>query len=203
MREDRSASGNARLSRPSSEDARGDRWIETLALPVAMAVVESASAGTHAASRAGLIQLRAPGLGGRELEREATVLVASSPVPVIVSSRCDVALAAGAAGVNLPERDIPVAAARALLGDRLVGRSVHSVQGALEAEREGADFVIFGPVWSSASHPDTAPAGLRALTAVAAAVRIPVVAIGGVTEARIAECRSAGAAGYAAISLFR
>jgi thiamine-phosphate pyrophosphorylase len=167
-----------------------------------MAVVDSAHAGLRAASRASVIQLRARGLGVRELEREAIELVASSPVPVIVSSRCDVALAAGAAGVNLPERDISVAGARTLLGDRLVGRSVHSVESALEAEREGADFVIFGPVWPSASHPGAAPAGLSALAAVARAVRVPVLAIGGVTEARIAECRSAGAAGYAAITLF-
>jgi thiamine-phosphate diphosphorylase len=168
-----------------------------------MAVVESASAGLRAASRASILQLRAPSLSGRELEREATVLVASSPIPVIVSSRCDVVLAAGAAGVNLPERDIPVAGARVLLGDRLIGRSVHSVAAALEAEREGADFVIFGPVWSSASHPGATPAGRDALAAVVRALRIPVVAIGGVTEARVAECRSAGAAGYAAIALFR
>lgn len=168
-----------------------------------MAVVESASAGIRAAPHATVIQLRAPALRARDLEKEAAELVASCPVPVIVSSRCDIALAAGAAGVNLPERDIPVAGARALLGARLVGRSVHSVETALEAERDGADFVIFGPVWSTASHPGTAPAGLGALAAVAGAVRIPVVAIGGVTAARISECRSAGAAGYAAISLFR
>jgi len=168
-----------------------------------MAVVDSASDGLRAAHRASVIQLRAPGLSAHHLERAAAELVASSPVPVIVSSRCDVALATGAAGVNLPERDIAVTAARALLGERLVGRSVHSVDGALEAERDGADFVIFGPVWTSASHPGTAPAGISALAAVARAVRIPVLAIGGVTEARIAECRSAGAAGYAAITLFR
>ncbi|MGZ6372847.1 MAG: thiamine phosphate synthase, partial [Candidatus Limnocylindria bacterium] len=174
-----------------------------LALPVAMAVVDSASAGLRAASRASVIQLRAPGLSARELQQAAEQLVASSPVPVIVSSRCDVALAAGAAGVNLPERDIPVTGARALLGDRLVGRSVHSVESAIEAEHDGADFVIFGPIWPSTSHPRAAPAGLDALAAVAAAVRIPVIAIGGVTEARIAECRAAGAAGYAAITLFR
>ncbi len=168
-----------------------------------MAVVDSASAGLRAASRASVIQLRAPGLNARQLEQAAGELVASSPVPVLVSSRCDVAMAAGAAGVNLPERDIPVAGARALLGDRLVGRSVHSVEGALQAQRDGADFVIFGPVWLSASHPGTAPAGLSALAAVARTVRIPVLAIGGVTESRIAECWSAGAAGYSAITLFR
>src|SRR6266849_6728145 len=113
-----------------------------------------------------------------------------------------IALAAGAAGVNLPENDLPVAVARALMGGRLVGRSVHSLESALRAESEGADYVIFGPVWASASHPGFAPAGLPALAEVARALDIPVLAIGGVTEARIAECAAAGAAGYAAITLF-
>lgn len=167
-----------------------------------MAVVPNAEAGRRAAGRATLLQLRAPGLATRELEREALDLVASSPVPVIVGSRCDVALAAGAAGVNLPERDIGVEFARGLIPHGLVGRSVHSLQGAQRAEVEGADFVIFGPVFASASHPGGAPAGLGALREVARAVRIPVVAIGGVTEERIPQCLAAGAAGYAAIGLF-
>ena len=168
-----------------------------------MAVVSSASAGLLAAPRATIIQLRAPDLSTAALEREADELVAAAPIPVIVSSRCDVALASGAAGVNLPEHDISVADARTLLGRRLVGRSVHSVEGARLAEREGADFVIFGPIWESASHPGVPPAGLAALELVARSVRIPVLAIGGVTEARIAECHAAGAAGYAAIGMFK
>ena len=122
---------------------------------------------------------------------------------MLLSSRCDVALAVGAAGVNLPARDISVADARRLLGQLLVGRSVHSVEGALSAQDDGADFVIFGPVWSSATHPDLAPAGVGALARVCQALRIPVVAIGGVTLDRIAECRAAGASGYAAIGLYR
>jgi thiamine-phosphate pyrophosphorylase len=167
-----------------------------------MAVVESASAGLRAAPRATIIQLRAPALSARALEREANELLASASVPVIVSSRCDVALACGAAGVNLPESDVTVADARTLLGRRLVGRSVHSIDGALQAEREGADFIIFGPVWPSASHPGTSPAGVAGLELVSRSVRIPVLAIGGVTEDRIAECHAAGAAGYAAIGMF-
>jgi thiamine-phosphate pyrophosphorylase len=167
-----------------------------------MAIVTSAGAGMKAAGRATILQLRAPHSSARATEQDATVLVATSPVPVIVSSRCDIALAAGAAGVNLPEHDIPVTAARALIGDRLVGRSVHSLESALRAESEGADYVIFGPVWASASHPGSAPAGIAALAEVAHALRIPVLAIGGVTEQRIAECHAAGAAGYAAIGLF-
>jgi len=184
---------------PATASGRGPRLIT----PAAMAVVATAGAGLRAAKRATILQLRAPGISARELEANAMELVASSPVPVLISSRCDVALAVGAAGVNLPERDISVADARALLGQRLIGRSVHSLQSAREAEEEGADFVIFGPVWASQSHAYSAPAGIDALKEVAAALRIPVLAIGGVTENRIAECHAAGAAGYAAIGLFQ
>jgi thiamine-phosphate pyrophosphorylase len=167
-----------------------------------MAIVTTASAGMKAAGRATILQVRAPRSTARAIEQEAAALVASSPVPVVVSSRCDIAVVARAAGVNLPENDIPVAAARALMGKRMVGRSVHTLESALRAEGEGADYVIFGPVWASASHPASAPAGIEALGEVARALRIPVLAIGGVTEERIAECRAAGAAGFAAISLF-
>jgi thiamine-phosphate diphosphorylase len=168
-----------------------------------MAIVVSASEGLQVAAQATIIQLRARQLSARALEAEATSLVGASPVPVVVSSRCDIALAAGAAGVNLPERDIAVRDARTLLGHRLIGRSVHSMQSALQAERDGADFVIFGPVWASKSHADSSPVGVSALAQVAQAVGIPVLAIGGVTEKRIAECHAAGAAGYAAIRLFK
>lgn len=167
-----------------------------------MAIVTSASAGMRAAARATILQLRDPLATARAIEEEAIKLVATSPAPVVISSRCDIALAAAAAGVNLPEYDISVQAARELLGDRLVGRSVHSVAGALTAEAEGADYVIFGPVWASASHAAAKPSGIAALAEVARSVVIPVLAIGGLTEARIAECLDAGAAGYAAIRLF-
>jgi thiamine-phosphate pyrophosphorylase len=168
-----------------------------------MAVVSSATAGLRAASRATILQLRAPELSTAALEREANELVNATELPVLISSRCDVALASGAAGVNLPEGDIGAADARTLLGRRLVGRSVHSITSAQQAEREGADFVIFGPVWESPSHPGSPPAGIAALELVARSVRIPVLAIGGVTEERIAECHAAGAAGYAAIGMFK
>ena len=167
-----------------------------------MAVVASAAAGLRAADRATVLQLRAPGMTARRLEEEAVELVRRSPVPVVVSSRLDVALAAGAAGVNLPERDISVEQARRLVGTLWLGRSVHSVEAARQAELEGADFVVFGPVWETASHPGVAPAGVAELARVASTLRIPVVAIGGVTEQRAAEVRGAGAAGYASISMF-
>jgi thiamine-phosphate diphosphorylase len=167
-----------------------------------MAIVSSADAGLRAASRATIVQLRAPTLTAAQVETEAMKLVGSSPVPVVISSRADLAVACDAAGVHLPERDIATADARKLVGKRLVGRSVHSLEGAAAAESEGADYVIFGPVWASASHPGVAPVGVEALATVSRSVRIPVLAIGGVTDERIAECHAAGAAGYAAIRMF-
>jgi thiamine monophosphate synthase len=80
---------------------------------------------------------------------------------------------------------------------------VHSIESAIRAEADGADYVIFGPVWESASHPGLKPAGIAALAGVAQAVRIPVLAIGGVTRERITECHDVGAAGYAAIGFFQ
>jgi thiamine-phosphate diphosphorylase len=167
-----------------------------------MAIVSSAAAGLRAAYRATVIQLRAPALSTSALERELNTLVASASVPILVSSRCDVAIACAAAGVNLPEGDISVAEARILVGRRLIGRSVHSAGSAQAAEHDGADYIIFGPVWESASHPGTAPAGLAALADIVGSVGIPVLAIGGVTMERVAQVLASGAAGYAAIRLF-
>ncbi len=167
-----------------------------------MAIVASAEAGLRAAPRATILQLRTPDLTIATLEREALRLVAASPIPVLISSRCDVALACGAAGVNLPERDIGIELARGLIRRGLIGRSVHSVEVAERAQDEGADFVIFGPVWESTTHPEGKAAGVDLLSRVAHALRIPVLAIGGVTQKRVAECIAAGAAGYAAIRLF-
>src|SRR2546428_7220143 len=119
-----------------------------------MGVVASAGAGLNAIQRgATILQLRAPNLTAREVEREANALVPKASVPVVVSSRCDVALAAGAAGVNLPERDISVAEARTLMGQRLVGRSVHSIESAGAGEGAGAGSVSLRPGWPRPSHP--------------------------------------------------
>jgi len=169
-----------------------------------MAIVRDADAGLHAVDLgATLVQLRDPEATGRALEREAVRLVAASPAPVVVGARVDVALAAGAAGVHLPEHDLPVAAARRLLGGvALLGRSVHSDAAAVAAEAEGADYIVFGSVFASVSHPGQPAAGLDELRRVAAAVRIPVLAIGGVDAERAAVCREAGAAGFAAIGYF-
>jgi thiamine-phosphate pyrophosphorylase len=170
-----------------------------------MALVPNAEAGLRAVERgATILQLRDPSATTRAQEYEAKRLVALSPVPVVVSARADLALAVGAAGVHLPEHDLPVAGARRLLGpDRLLGRSVHSLDTAREAEDQGADYVIFGPVFPTPSHPERSPVGLEALGEIVRAVRIPVLAIGGLDVKRAAICRSVGASGFAAIRYFQ
>ena len=150
-----------------------------------------------------MIQLRAPERTARQIERECAALVRAVDLPVVVSSRCDIALACGAAGVNLPERDIAVADARRLLGERLVGRSVHSLDAAVAAADDGADYLIFGPIWASPTHPHRRGLGVEALGKVARTVRVPVLGIGGVDSDSARECLAAGAAGYAGIRMFQ
>jgi len=151
-----------------------------------------------------LLLLRAPDKSTRQVEGELARLVGHSSVPVLAHARCDVALAVDAAGVQLPERDLPTADARALLGwNRLLGRSVHSLAAARQAESEGADYVVFGPVFATTSHRAQAPAGLAALRQVCLGVRIPVLAVGGVDADRSRQCLAAGAQGFAAIGYFQ
>ena len=120
---------------------------------------------------------------------------------LIVNDRVDVAAALNADGVQLPESGLSVEATRRILGPgRLIGRSVHSLDGALQAEQEGADYLVFGSVYPSSSHVGVPAAGTQLLREVTRAVSVPVLAIGGITEENACEVLAAGAAGAAVIS---
>lgn len=125
-------------------------------------------------------------------------------VACLVNDRLDLALAAGADGVHLGQTDLPVAAARALLdrlGGGIVGATATTADDARAAEAAGADYVGFGPVFPTASkdHPASVK-GLAGLAEACAAVRIPVVAIAGLTPGRVAPCLDAGAWGVAVMT---
>ena len=140
--------------------------------------------------------------GGAALARIAARLLSLARPPeaaVFVNGRPDVAAAVGAQGVQLAGGDLSPADARRMLGPGWIGRSVHAVAEAEEAVAEGADFLLVGSVYESASHPGQPPAGLGLLRATAALGR-PVIAIGGIDAARAREAREAGAYGVAAIS---
>lgn len=137
------------------------------------------------------VMLRARELGGRALHDAAARLRAIAPI-LIVHDRVDVALAVGADGVHLPSTGLPVADARTLAGDRLlVGVSTHARSEVEAAARDGADYVVFGPVWPTPGK--GAPVGVDALADAVAAARIPVFALGGVDGARARACAAVGA----------
>lgn len=120
---------------------------------------------------------------------------AGTGTALLVADRVDVALATDTAGVRLGVRSIPIAAARDLVGGRVLAASVHGVEEAEAAERAGADLLVLGTIWRTGSHPGRKGAGPGLVERVAARARRPVIAIGGVTPDRAAVARAAGAAG--------
>ena len=164
------------------------------------------AARAAAAARAGLhaIQVREKDLGDRPLRALTAACVsatAGTATRVLVNGRPDIALVAGAAGVQLPEEGLAVADVRRAFPSLTIGASCHSVEAVRRAAGEGADFVLLGPIFATPGKEERA-LGLSVLAAAAAAVAIPVHAIGGVTPARVSALRGAGAAGGAAIRPF-
>ena len=121
---------------------------------------------------------------------------------LIVNDRVDVALAVGADAVQRTSTSLPIEDIRAIADKRLrIGVSVHSLEEAVEAELKGADWVVFGPVYDTPSKRAYGPPqGVARLERVAATVRLPVIAIGGINPERVREVQQGGARGVAVIS---
>jgi thiamine-phosphate pyrophosphorylase len=139
---------------------------------------------------------------------------ASGATRILVNDRLDVAIAERAHGVHLGEKGLPIAEAKRLVESArrrqalddsfLVGVSCHSLEAAQAAQRDGAGYVFFGPVFSTPSKAGYGdPQGLHRLSEVCRALSIPVLAIGGITAQNAASCVDAGAAGISAIRLFQ
>jgi thiamine-phosphate pyrophosphorylase len=175
------------------------------------------------AARAGVdyIQLREKDLSARELELLARQAVRVCREPrnqkretrLLINSRCDIALAAGAGGIHLPSNDVTASDARTIRSEALarnseletrsfvVAVSCHTAEEVRLAETQGADFAVFGPVFEKVGTPMRV--GLEALRAACQLGHMPVLAIGGVTLENARACVEAGAAGIAAIRLFQ
>jgi len=151
------------------------------------------------------IQLREKDLVGRELfflAEAARKLTQRYHALLLINDRIDIALAVDADGVHLSTASIPIESARALLGrQQLLGASTHSLEEAQEAERNGADFVLFGPVYFTPSKASYgSPQGLAALKKVVEKLSLPIYAIGGIKLENIADTRRTGVRGVALIS---
>lgn len=131
----------------------------------------------------------------RELTRQAGI-------PFIVNDRVDIALAVEADGIHVGQDDMPAPLARKLMGPgKIVGVSVDDLEQALQAERDGADYVGAGPIFATATKPDAAPPiGLEGLAEICRGVSIPVIAIGGINAENAGAVIAAGAAGVAVVS---
>ncbi len=151
------------------------------------------------------VQAREKDLGAADLAtlcRRLRELTSAHGARLVVNDRVDVALAVAADGVQRTHASLAVDDIRRIAGRGLsIGASVHSLEDAIDAEMRGADWVVFGPVYDTPSKRRWGPPqGLERLAKVTATVRIPVVAIGGITPERVAAVRAAGAAGVAAIA---
>jgi thiamine-phosphate pyrophosphorylase len=162
------------------------------------------------------IQIREKDLSAKELlqlTRAAlteTRQAQSGSTRIFVNDRLDIAWAARANGVHLGEQSLTVARVKTLRASGYlpeefsIGASCHSLEAAVAAERDGADYVIFGPVFETPSKVAFgSPQGLEPLAMICHRLRIPVLAIGGITATNAGECFGAGASGIAAIRLFQ
>ena len=135
------------------------------------------------------------------LARTLLPLCRARRVPLLINDRVDIALAAGADGVHLGQEDLPLPEARPLLGpDRILGATAHTVDEALRAQAEGADYLGVGAMFPTGTKTDTVPTSADTLKAICAAVSIPVVAIGGVNAQNLPTLAGTGIAGAAVVS---
>jgi thiamine-phosphate pyrophosphorylase len=176
-----------------------DRKLITHYTSLITAVEEALKGGVRA------IQLREKDLGTRELLKLAYKmrdLTGQYNARLFINDRFDIALAVSAEGVHLPQNSIPVDAVKRVVKNKLlIGVSTHSLKEAEDAEKKGADFITFGPVYVTSSKlPYGEPIGVKALTDVCVEVNIPIYAIGGIKTDNIKELSQTGVSGVAMIS---
>jgi thiamine-phosphate pyrophosphorylase len=170
---------------------------QTAGRPLVSVVERAVRAGVRA------VQLRERDLPTRALCSLAIDLQREVPdARLFINDRVDLALALPAQGVHLRETSLPAGVVRGLLQpSQLLGLSVHSIDGVMAAEQQGADFVVLGPIYDTPSKRAYGPPiGLGILEQASRRVRVPIFAIGGITVARAREARQAGAFGVAVLS---
>ncbi len=151
-----------------------------------------------------VIQLREKDCSGREfleIAQSVKEVTDAYEIPLIVNDRIDIALAVDADGVHLGQKDIPAMAARELLGqDKIIGVSASNAELALQAQKDGADYIGVGDVFGTSTKADTRHVSIEELVKIRNTVKIPMVAIGGVNHGNVEKLRGTGVDGVAVIS---
>lgn len=172
---------------------------KTAERPLAAVVKEALAGGVKA------LQLREKDLLPRDLFTVATELrhlTHKAGAKLLINGRMDICLAVGADGVHLPSDHLPTSLVRKVVGkERIIGISVHTLKEAVTAEKEGADYVVMGPIyWTLSKASYGSPLGIEALREATQGLSIPVFAIGGITIEKVKEVLEAGASGVAVVS---
>ena len=149
-----------------------------------------------------MIQLREKNMSDDELKKEALLIKDSCNVPLIIDNNIEVCKAVGADGVHVGQDDMPVKEARAILGDDyVIGATAHNVSEAIQAEKDGADYLGVGAAFGSSTKNDAKKIiSLEEYKKITQAVSIPVVAIGGINETNIMKLKGLGLSGVAVVS---
>ncbi|HSQ12189.1 MAG TPA: thiamine phosphate synthase, partial [Candidatus Deferrimicrobium sp.] len=151
-----------------------------------------------------MIQLRAKSLAANEFLALANLVRSETEAHncrLIVNDRADIAMACNADGVHLGQDDLPLHAGRTLLGNKIIGISTHDIEQARQAQRDGADYIGFGPMFGTQTkNTGYSARGIDMLKEIRAAVAIPIVAIGGINEHNVRQVWQAGADSAAIIS---
>ena len=151
-----------------------------------------------------IVQLREKDVTSREfydIAKKIKAITDKYNVPLIINDRLDIALAVGACGVHIGQSDMPCKIAREVLGkDKIIGVSVHTLEEALEAEKDGADYLGCGAVFSTSTKKDATDVSYDQLKEIKARVKIPVVAIGGINEKNLAQLKGTNIDGVAIVS---
>jgi thiamine-phosphate pyrophosphorylase len=149
-----------------------------------------------------MIQLREKNMSDDEQKKEALLIKDSCNVPLIIDNNIEVCKAVGADGVHVGQNDMPVKEARAILGDDyVIGATAHNVSEAIQAEKDGADYLGVGAAFGSSTKNDAKKIiSLEEYKKITQAVSIPVVAIGGINETNIMKLKELGLSGVAVVS---
>ena len=163
-------------------------------------------ASAESALRGGttVIQLREKDCSSREfyeLGLRVKKITDAYHAPLIINDRVDIALAVGAAGVHVGQGDLPCKVVREIVGpDMIVGVSAATLDEAVQAEEDGADYLGVGAMYATATKTDTRPVSMEELLKIRAAVKIPIVVIGGINKQTLGNFKGTGVNGLAVVS---